>query len=243
MMAARARFLDRSGADALNSLLQEANRTDLATLALPRQAGALYGATLAASQSRNFALAQRYLEQLRALLPSDLAATNWVRLLAAELALAAGDHARAAAELGQDTSAGTDRKSGVLRPQLLLRAQIALQPESGQSVPTATALSDAAQALQSWLLAHGSDAQAWQLLASIEWAQGQNLRAIRSEAEAQVARLDYAAALDRFKAAQDLARQRSGNTTDAAADHIEASIIDVRQRQLRALLKEQALER
>jgi len=59
-----------------------------------------------------------------------------------------------------------------------------------------------------------------------------------------VARLDYAAALDRFKAAQELVHQRrGGNGASAAADYIEASIIDTRQRQVQALLKEQALER
>jgi len=68
--------------------------------------------------------------------------------------------------------------------------------------------------------------------------QGQPLRAVRAEAEAQVARYDYAAAVDRFKAGQDLAR-RGG----AANDHIEASIIDTRLRAVQSLLKEQAAER
>ena len=66
----------------------------------------------------------------------------------------------------------------------------------------------------------------------------QPLRAVRAEAEAQVARYDYAAAVDRFKAGQDLAR-RGG----AANDHIEASIIDTRLRAVQSLLKEQTAER
>jgi hypothetical protein len=44
--------------------------------------------------------------------------------------------------------------------------------------------------------------------------------------------------VDRFKAAQELVR-RSG----AGGDHIEASIIDTRTRQVALLLREQALER
>jgi hypothetical protein len=56
-----------------------------------------------------------------------------------------------------------------------------------------------------------------------------------------VARLDYAAALDRFRAAQELSRQ--GSVGNPAADHIEASIIDTRRRQVELLLKEQALDR
>jgi hypothetical protein len=53
-----------------------------------------------------------------------------------------------------------------------------------------------------------------------------------------VAHLDYAAAIDRFKAAQELVR-RGG----AGGDHIEASIIDTRTREVESLLREQALER
>ena len=78
----------------------------------------------------------------------------------------------------------------------------------------------------------------WQLLASSWHAQGQALRAVRAEAEAQAARYDYAAAVDRFKAGQDIAR-RGG----AQADYIEASIIDTRLRAVESLLREQAAER
>ena len=44
------------------------------------------------------------------------------------------------------------------------------------------------------------------MLGRANMAQGQVLRAIRAEAEAQVALLDYAAAMDRFKAAQGMVR-------------------------------------
>ena len=54
-----------------------------------------------------------------------------------------------------------------------------------------------------------------------------------------MAHLDYAGAIDRFKAAQALA----GKGNLAAADHVEASIIDTRLRQAEKLLREQALER
>ena len=80
------------------------------------------------------------------------------------------------------------------------------------------------------------DAAAWQLLAAAYTAQGQGVRAVRAEAESRVAQLDYTAALDRFKAAQDMVRRGAG-------DHIEASIIDTRARQVESLLREQALER
>jgi crotonobetainyl-CoA:carnitine CoA-transferase CaiB-like acyl-CoA transferase len=62
--------------------------------------------------------------------------------------------------------------------------------------------------------------------------------AVRAEAEVNVAQLDYAAALVRFKAAQDLARKSAQK-----AEHIDASIVDTRARQMESLLREQALER
>ena len=48
--------------------------------------------------------------------------------------------------------------------------------------------------------------------------------------------------LDRFKAAQDLVRRMAREGT-LGNDHIEASIIDTRARQVQLLLREQALER
>jgi predicted Zn-dependent protease len=78
----------------------------------------------------------------------------------------------------------------------------------------------------------------WHLLAQVWQAQGQLLRAVRAEAEAHAARYDYAAAVDRFKAGQDLARK-----SRSAADHVEASIIDTRLRAVESLLREQAAER
>jgi hypothetical protein len=61
---------------------------------------------------------------------------------------------------------------------------------------------------------------------------------LRAEAEARAAHLDYVGALDRLKAAQG---QLAGSTK-SNADHIDASIIDTRRRQIEALLKEQTLE-
>jgi predicted Zn-dependent protease len=94
-----------------------------------------------------------------------------------------------------------------------------------------------AQQLQTWVAGHPNDAQAWQLLSAAYSAQGQRLSAIRADAEAYVARLDYTAAQNRFKAAQDMIR------SEGKIDHIEASIIDTRSRQIASLLREQALER
>ncbi|MEY4267514.1 MAG: hypothetical protein RIS90_2049, partial [Pseudomonadota bacterium] len=117
--------------------------------------------------------------------------------------------------------------------QLMLQAQLALL--------TGTGVGGLTERLQTWLATHPRDAQAWQRLAAAYALQALPLRGLRAEAEAQVARLDLAGALDRLTAAQDLLRQ-SGSAR-GSADHIEASIIDTRRRQLESLLREQALER
>lgn len=232
MAAARARVLSNPGVDALRALLLEADGAKLATLATPRQAAALYGAALAANRLRDFANARVYLDRLTVLVRPDERAARLSHLLAAEMALAAGDAPRAAAVFNA---------AAVHRPELFLGAQVAAQ--TGQSAPAG----EVAQRLQVWVAAHPRDAQAWQLLSSAYAAQGQTLRAIRADAETQVALLDYAAALDRLKAAQELIRQgraaNVGMAGNAAADHIDASIIDTRKRQVELLLKEQTLDR
>ncbi len=238
MISARARVLSNPGVDALHSIAVEAQGVQLATLAPARQAGILYGAALAASRLRDFGMARDLLARLTPLAQADAAAARLVRLLALEVALASDDAVRAAAlmKAGGAGLAGDAGSSGPQRrPELFLSAQFVMQGAQPSQ------LSDVAQRLQVWVLAHPLDAQAWQLLSSACAAQGQTLRAIRADAEAQMARLDYPAALERFKAAQELLRQTRSNT--AAADHIDASIIDTRRRQVELLVKEQALER
>ena len=61
--------------------------------------------------------------------------------------------------------------------------------------------------------------------------------------DAAVCRLDYPAAIDRFKAAQDLSRQLARENKLDRAGNIEAAIVDARLRELEALRREQALQR
>ena len=238
MVSARARVLSNPGIDALRAIAAEAQGAAWATLAPARQSGVLYGAALAASRMRDFATARTLLDRLMPGLQADAPAARLARLLALEVALAADDTVRVAALLKAGAAGPAGDGVTVLpqrRPELFMRAQVAMQ--GGQAGP----LSEVAQRLQGWLLAHPQDAQAWQFLSSASAAQGQTLRAIRADAEAQMARLDYPAALERFKAAQELLRESRSST--AAADHIDASIIAMRRRQAQSLAKEQALER
>jgi predicted Zn-dependent protease len=114
------------------------------------------------------------------------------------------------------------------RAELLLRVQAQQNSEAGL----------ATQSLQTWLADHPRDAGAWQQLATIYAAQGRVVGAIRAQAEVNVSQLDYPAALTRLKAAQEMVRKRG-----VGADHIEASIVDTRTRQVEAIVREQLLER
>ena len=220
MVAARARVLSNPGVDTLRQWMAEPQGTGFASQPAHRRAAALYAAALGHSQLRDAASARDAAKKLDALTRLDPAARRLVGLLSAEIELAAGEAGAALAALPE----GSAR-----RPELVLRSQALLRAHRA---------SEGTQALQTWVTNHPKDATAWQLLASAWQAQGQVLRAVRAEAEAHAARYDYAAAVDRFKAGQDIARRGA-----AAADHIEASIIDTRLRAMESLLREQAAER
>ena len=216
MVSARARVLSNPGVDLLRHAVAESAAPGLKLLPAPRQAAVLYGAALASAKLRDFAAARASLAQLSELTRPLPNTARLTRLLDAEIALQSGQPGAIQAAAG--------------RPELFLNAQSLVRAgRAGEIIPD----------LQTWVARHPRDASAWQLLAGACAAQGLQLRAIRAEAEAQVARMDYAAAADRFKAAQALVRNLAG----AQIDHIEASIIDTRTRAVQSLLREQALER
>lgn len=225
MLAARARMLANPEVDNLRAALLQAQGATAGTLSPAQQAGAYYAAALGAMGLREFEQAQRWIERLQAMVSGDAEAAYQARLLGAERALATGNLGQASELLA---AGAPDTGQAVTRPLLFLRARAWTQ--SGRA-------REAAEALQVWLASRPRDAQAWQLLSAAYAAQGQALRAIRAEAEVHAARLDYAAARDRLRAAQEMARQGPN------VDHIEASIIDARSREIELALREQALER
>ncbi len=123
-------------------------------------------------------------------------------------------------------------RPGLRRPELMAASQLLVRTGRAAEVSAV---------LRIWIAEHPRDAAAWQMLATASSAQGQVLRAIRAEAEARAAHYDYAAALDRLKAGQDM--MRKVGPAAAGGDHLEASIIDTRARELSVLAREQALER
>jgi predicted Zn-dependent protease len=237
MMAARAQVLTNPGVDVLRALSAQADNAVTKQAPLARQAGALYGAVMAEMRQSDFKKAQQHLTQLQAL-PLDASAQRVVRLLRAEYLLQTSVPAQAVSLLSahndiQKTASHIDKDRASM--MLLARSRIATQ-----SVEEAKL---AAQALSIWLTQQPRDAGAWMLLSSAYEQQGDGLRAIRAQAEARAMSLDYPAAIDRFKAAQDLARQLARESKLDRAGNIEAAIIDARLRELEALRREQTLQR
>ena len=248
MMAARARVMSNPGVDRLRQWAQLPPAPELAQKPLPERMGLLYASALAQQQLRQPSAAQAAATQLLQLaqtLPAGLppaqqaSALRQALWLNAELALAQDQPAQALAWLDQvplgepgstNPSAGSAAavEAPHARPQLLLRSQALL------ALGQPRAVSDA---LQTRVAAHPQDATSWRLLAQAWQAQRQPLRALRAQAEAHVAHMDYPAARDRFMAAQDEARRQAAAGT---VDHIEASIIDTRLRAVQSTLREQA---
>ncbi|MDO4723713.1 MAG: M48 family metalloprotease [Comamonadaceae bacterium] len=249
MVVARSRVLSLGKVDFLRSAVQSAQplaRTapaqagqgaSDATAASAEQAGRLYAGALAAAQLRDAEQAKALADALSVRSAGDAAAHRLAQLLQLELALSLRDAAWARTAL-----AGIDSRQRK-RPELFLRTAYwagAEQVGAAAEPSAAQARAELAGQWQGWLQEHPDDAGAWQQLARIWAAQQQPLRAIRAEAEAQAARLDYAAAIDRLKAGQHMVRQLG-----AQADHVDASILQSRLAAIEQLHKasEDALKR
>jgi predicted Zn-dependent protease len=126
------------------------------------------------------------------------------------------------------------------RPELIALAQASARLHvTSSSAETAQLLANSVAALQALVLQTPQDAQAWQVLATALAAQGRPLASLRAEGEVQIARMDFGAAVDRFRAAQDASRRGPAQM----GDHIEASIVDARLRFAQSIFREQLLER
>ncbi len=197
---------------------------------------AAYASALAATLLLDWARADAALAQAFSLVQGsprrDDRALRAVQLLSAQSMLERGDTGRADAAM-------VPLRSDASRPVLLLQAQIALaayarafapaNPQAAEQGPLAVpALQRSAESLQTWVATHPQDAAAWKTLAQV-WARlAQPLRALRADAEAQLANGDLPGAIERLRAAQRLAR--SGGPTD----FIEASVVDARLRAIEA---------
>ncbi len=224
LVAARSRVLGETDINRQRAMAQIARSRD--NLVGPHALQArLYAGALAAVRLRDTASALALTETLAGQLPGDDALAQAVlEGLAVDVLLAAGPQQTIAGQnLDGWSQRALQRRS---RAGLLLRAQAVRVLDQPQAV------AQTVQALQTRVAEQPDDAPAWQALATLSQLQNQPLRAIRAEAEAQAAKLDYPGALDRLRAAQNLTRGSGRN------DHIEATIIDARVREMDRLVRE-----
>jgi predicted Zn-dependent protease len=249
LIATRARLLSDSSVTSLRAELMQAAlalRTPLPTAATSaqriRQLAKLYGGAIASIHQRDTSSALRYARAARDLFfdmkieasPTAQYARSAIELIVIEAALIslsselASDAATSLAFLRNNASLKNERSTLLIWAQLA-RAGITINTPSQNRA-------SAIDALQTWLADHPNDAPAWQALASLYEAESQTLRSLRAQAESRVALLDFGAALDRLKAAQEWARANG-------VSHIDASILDTRTRAVQAMVKELQNER
>ena len=226
MLAARARVMSQNSVEALKAWAQ-GGKVISPQAHTAQQAGALYAATLAHLQLRDMAAAERSWQQLSLLTSATPEAKRLVILLQAEVASKQERFAMALQVLESLNQAPLPR------PELIATAQTLLR------LPPHPARASITQKLREQVTQAPHDAQAWNTLASMLALQGQTLASLRAEGEAQMARMDWTGAVDRFRAAQDWAK----NNRLQAGDHIEASIVDTRLRQAQAQIRDMQAER
>lgn len=222
MLAARARVMSQNSVEALKAWTQDGKATSPQA-----QAGALYAATLAHLQLRDMAAAERSWQRLSQLTSTTPEAKRLTLLLQAEVAAKQERFA-----LALQVLEGLNQAQ-LPRPELIATAQALLR------LPPHPARASITQKLREQVTQAPHDAQAWNTLASMLALQGQTLASLRAEGEAQMARMDWTGAVDRFRAAQDWAK----NNRLQAGDHIEASIVDTRLRLAQAQIRDMQAER
>jgi predicted Zn-dependent protease len=223
LMSARARVLAENGPDRWRAWLRSGQSADA-------RPGDRYAAALSAHRLGQRDLALNLAQRLRTEAVPAAPETRWaVDALLMELMLPS-------ATSGGAAGAAVQGPLGALRDAALASHQRAAVLLGAQAALATGAPRQAAARLQEWVAAHPRDAQAWQTLARAQLALGQRLRSVRSEAEARAAQLDFAGAVERFRAAQALP------AAERAADGMELAIVDVRRREVEAQLRESTRE-
>jgi predicted Zn-dependent protease len=244
IMAARARILADPSVDVLRSAVSQARSVSAQNASSPVQLASLYAGALAAFKLRDLDAAQQFaaraLSAVNAMTNGPLAQENRAQraiyLIATEIALAQAASSSSTPPTLASSLARLQAHNHT-RPELLLWAQAIVAAQATQPEPAA--LAAVADRLQDWVARVPTDAPAWNALAAVYAAQGHSLRAVRAEAEARVALLDYGAALDRLRAGQRMAQEL---TRRGAGDYIESSIIDSRARAVDAQFKETLID-
>ncbi len=226
---ARARVLMDTRVDALRRW-QSSEAS--ATAPVADKLMAAYSSALASTLLRDWAKADTALQTALGLVRgsprNDLMAEREVMLLQVQSLLERGDAPHAAETLKPYLNASGATPS---------RAIMMMAAQTEVAMPQDTAgIKRSADELQTWTTLNPADAGAWVQLARTWELLGQRLRALRAEAEARYVVGDLTGAVDRLRAGQRLAR---GSGT---VDFIEASVIEVRLRDIEIELRRRTAE-
>ena len=241
LMQARAKALMDKTDQALLRLQGLAVAPSTAT-DLPRLA-TLYAGAQASIQLRDFDRALQAIDAGEALARGPFAkepeALRQFALLRASMLVERGGPA---AQLGPAlASALAPLAADRSRPAMIVRAQAAQARLRSGDRGAAEALRQATEALQTWVSEHKRDALAWQTLAQCAEPLGLRLRSLRASAEAASSSGDVLGAVDRLRAARQIALDTRSD------DYVEVSVIQSRLRELevdrRRLLAEMRGER
>jgi beta-barrel assembly-enhancing protease len=233
LMSARAKVLADNTLDQLRALAAEAQHIKPESLKTANGIAEapfanLFAAGLALHRLREFEAAQTVFSTLNPILVPDSVEFVAIKIAANELlrdqAIAQGPKGNWAAVLA--SAEGLDRAAHLGRPALM--AWAATQISADQPAR-------ATDKLQNWVADHSQDPYAWRMLSKSYAAQGRQLRSVEALAQAHKVEGDLKGALERLQAAQRMAR-------NTAADHVDASIIDTKAREIQSALREQAVQ-
>ena len=223
MMAARARALMSPHVDDMQKLSDVLEKDFVSELPVAKRAALLYAGVMAYTHQRRAAQAREAMSSLLQLVREDPAALRAAQWLAADTERRLNNPSQCLQALG---------------PKVLDRARVLLQTQCSLESKQASLAMQASDAMQLWLAQHPRDALAWDLSAQALTQTGERLRALRADAEFHVVRWDEVGAIDRLRAAQDLAKQLSKDGKLDRAGNMEASIIDARLRALERVRRE-----
>ena len=183
----------------------------------------LYAGVMAYTQQRRPAQAREAMASLLRLVREDPAASRAAQWLVADTERRLNNPQQCLKALGTKFEG---------------RAFVMLQTQCRLDTKQAALATQASDTMQLWLAEHPRDAWAWELASQALLQTGERLRAMRADAELHVVRWDEVGAIDRLRAAQELAKQLSKEGKLDRAGHMEASIIDSRLRSLERLRRE-----
>jgi predicted Zn-dependent protease len=223
MMAARARALMSPYVDDQQKIADSLEKDFSPELPVAKRAAMLYAGVMAYTQQRRAAPAREALNTLLQLVREDPAGLRAAQLLAADTERRLNNPQQCLQALGN---------------KVIDRARVMLQTQCRLDAKQTALATQASEAMQLWLAQHPKDALAWDLSAQALAQTGERLRSLRADAEFHVVRWDEVGAIDRLRAAQDLAKQLSTQGKLDRAGQMEASIIDSRKRSLERVRRE-----